>query len=197
MTLWCATHNFQVNRLKISITRCSKLKSSVFVMSVLWLCVYLADLFYIDGSMQERRNSIANTLELRLSCTNPSICVTNTTHEVMMCHTPFPFQRCKSHGPVGSFGHIHSVSPCQFDWLICGPETSHKDHFWVKRPMVKVTWVVGSFCDICSLAIWPIHFIWGTNKTHGGMTHYTPLPGQKVNVIFLLCLFDRFAWYKA
>ena len=31
---------------------------------------------YIDGLMQERCNSIANALELRLSCTNPSICVT-------------------------------------------------------------------------------------------------------------------------
>ena len=30
---------------------------------------------YIDGLMQERRNSIANTLELRLSCTNPWIYV--------------------------------------------------------------------------------------------------------------------------
>ena len=28
----------------------------------------------INGLVQERRNSIANTLELRLSCTNPSIC---------------------------------------------------------------------------------------------------------------------------
>ena len=28
---------------------------------------------YIDGLMQERRNSIANALELRLSCINPSI----------------------------------------------------------------------------------------------------------------------------
>ena len=28
---------------------------------------------YIVGLVQERRNSIANTLELRLSCTNPSI----------------------------------------------------------------------------------------------------------------------------
>ena len=28
---------------------------------------------YIDGLMQERCNSIANALELRLSCTNPSI----------------------------------------------------------------------------------------------------------------------------
>ena len=27
----------------------------------------------IDGLVQERRNSIANALELRLSCTNPSI----------------------------------------------------------------------------------------------------------------------------
>ena len=26
----------------------------------------------LDGLMQERRNSIANALELRLSCTNPS-----------------------------------------------------------------------------------------------------------------------------
>ena len=29
---------------------------------------------HIDGLVQERRNSIANALELRLSCTNPSIC---------------------------------------------------------------------------------------------------------------------------
>ena len=28
---------------------------------------------HINGLVQERRNSIANTLELRLSCTNPSI----------------------------------------------------------------------------------------------------------------------------
>ena len=28
---------------------------------------------YIDGLVQQRRNSIANALELRLSCTNPSI----------------------------------------------------------------------------------------------------------------------------
>ena len=29
---------------------------------------------YIDGLVQERRASTANALELRLSCTNPSIC---------------------------------------------------------------------------------------------------------------------------
>ena len=30
---------------------------------------------YVDGLVQERRNSIANALELRLSCTNPSMYV--------------------------------------------------------------------------------------------------------------------------
>ena len=40
------------------------------------LCCLLSDSqwdIYIDGLMQERSNSIANALELRLSCTNPSI----------------------------------------------------------------------------------------------------------------------------
>ena len=30
--------------------------------------------YYIDGLVKERSNSIANALELRLTCTNPSIC---------------------------------------------------------------------------------------------------------------------------
>ena len=29
-------------------------------------------IYHFDGLVQERRNSIANALELRLSCTNPS-----------------------------------------------------------------------------------------------------------------------------
>ena len=36
---------------------------------------------HIDGSMQERHNSIANALELHLSCINPSIYI----HFVCMC----------------------------------------------------------------------------------------------------------------
>ena len=39
------------------------------------LCVANCNYRYIDGFVQERRNSIANALELRLSCTNPSICI--------------------------------------------------------------------------------------------------------------------------
>ena len=34
--------------------------------------IFSTHVAYIDGLMQERRNSIANALELRLSCTNPS-----------------------------------------------------------------------------------------------------------------------------
>ena len=30
--------------------------------------------FHIDGLVQERRNSSAIAMELRLSCTNPSLC---------------------------------------------------------------------------------------------------------------------------
>ena len=32
------------------------------------------EVIYIDGFKQKRRNSIANALELRVSCTSPSIC---------------------------------------------------------------------------------------------------------------------------
>ena len=36
---------------------------------------------YIDVLVQERRNSIANALELHFSCTNPSICVRAFRHQ--------------------------------------------------------------------------------------------------------------------
>ena len=35
----------------------------------------------IDSLVQESRNSIANALELRLSCTNPSICCGDLTDQ--------------------------------------------------------------------------------------------------------------------
>ena len=40
--------------------------------------------FHVDGLMQERHNSIANALELRLSCTNPSIYGFNPV--ILHCH---------------------------------------------------------------------------------------------------------------
>ena len=39
----------------------------------------------IDGLVQERRNSIANALELHLSCTDPSICFASTISKAQKC----------------------------------------------------------------------------------------------------------------
>ena len=39
-----------------------------------YLCFQNNDSYRLDGLMQERRNSIVLAMELRLSCTNPSIC---------------------------------------------------------------------------------------------------------------------------
>ena len=43
---------------------------------------------YIDELMQETRNSIANALELRLSCTNPSMSCFNVLHGIS-CLYPY------------------------------------------------------------------------------------------------------------
>ena len=43
-----------------------------------WFIRHLSDGLYIDGLVQERCNSIANALELRLSSTNPWICSLQT-----------------------------------------------------------------------------------------------------------------------
>ena len=43
------------------------------VLSALLILMQYASLHNTDGLVQERRNSIANALELRLSCTDPSI----------------------------------------------------------------------------------------------------------------------------
>ena len=40
-----------------------------------------------DGLMQERRNSIANAVELCLSCTNPSRCFFFMSSEYDFCYT--------------------------------------------------------------------------------------------------------------
>ena len=41
----------------------------------LWSVLITGELYYIDGLMRGRCSSIANALELRLCCTNPSICI--------------------------------------------------------------------------------------------------------------------------
>ena len=60
--------------------------NKVFVMSVLWLAVYLTDLFYMWYKYNPWSPDVSHTISISKG------------------------QRCKSHRPVGSFGHIHSVS---------------------------------------------------------------------------------------
>ena len=43
-----------------------------FILMIIFLVFMVHD---VDGLMQEWHNSIANAMELRLSCTNPSMCV--------------------------------------------------------------------------------------------------------------------------
>ena len=79
---------------------------------------------HIDGSMQERRNSIANTLELCLSCTDPSKSIKNA------CSWPITWWRhqmeiffallalCAGNSPVTSPGKGQCRGPLMFS-LIC------------------------------------------------------------------------------
>ena len=71
---------------------------------------------------------------------------------------------------------------------------------------VKVTWVIQSFCCVCFMPVWQIHFIHGTNATLMGrcVAHYLLVKRSKVKVTvnfkvrsMATCLFDQFAWYVA
>ena len=46
---------------------------NLFRVGYKWTLVAQDSQHYINGLVQERRNSITNALELRLSCTNPSL----------------------------------------------------------------------------------------------------------------------------
>ena len=75
---------------------------------------------YIDGSVQERRNSITNALELRLSCTNPSIwCQTN--FHVISWKYWFNWRKAnpKVHGIPWNFiwRQIFVISLVEWNWL--------------------------------------------------------------------------------
>ena len=166
-------------------------------MSVLWLCVYLTDLFYIDGLMQERRNSIAYALELRLSCTNPSICGTNTTHEVMMCRTPFQFQSVKGASHTAHWKFWPYPLPANLtDWYMAQKQVirtiSRSKGRWSKSFgllevfVMSAPWLFDRFTSY-EAQIKPME---GWCITH----HFQVKRSRSYSV---LCLFDRFAWYKA
>ena len=66
--------NMQVCRISNKLKDYDWLLISIIPKTVCWSCNDSLLCTYIDGLMQERCDSIANTLELHLSCTNPSIC---------------------------------------------------------------------------------------------------------------------------
>ena len=109
-------------------------------------------------------NSIANALELCLSC--PWICGTNTTHEVMMCHTPFPFQRVNGASHTGRLEVLAISTLCLpanlTDWYVAQKQVMRT----ISRSKGRWSNHMGcwKFFYVCSMAIWPIHFIWGTKK---------------------------------
>ena len=47
--------------------------TEIKMMKNTWLCVIFSPAHYVDGLVQERRNSSALAMELRLSCTIPLI----------------------------------------------------------------------------------------------------------------------------
>ena len=69
----------------------------------------------LDGFMQERGNSSANTLELRLSCTNPLLMITSRSYpskqlkgSVPKSLNKFVSKFCKNNHPVNSMREIMS-----------------------------------------------------------------------------------------
>ena len=70
---------------------------------------------YFVGIVQERRNSIANAVELRLSCTNPSICeiyvIQYASADVPRKCAYLRQSRSHHHGKKGYLGHWRPPPP--------------------------------------------------------------------------------------
>ena len=79
-----------------------------FVLCCDSLCPLLRSSSHIDGLVQERRNSIANALELRLSCTSPS------TYPWALLH--WHWQTSITTAPVSVKQTWRNVAPVRFEW---------------------------------------------------------------------------------
>ena len=74
--------------------------SANIMLSSLCLHCQMSHITHIDGLVQERRNSIADALELCLSCTNPSICNVHITLQPsnLWLNTKLQYLHCKHTG---------------------------------------------------------------------------------------------------
>ena len=100
-----------------------------------------------------------------------------------MCHAPFQSQRSKIKVKrvIGSFRRARSVALCLFNFnlkpIYCPTKYRIQHHgcdYMTQIATGKIS------MNIHTYTIWPIHFICGTNTTHGAMTCRAPLPGQKI-----------------
>ena len=82
--------------------------------------------FHIAGSVHERRNSIANALELRLSCTNPATCRGITKWARVNVYEAYPYA-ISSHDNLPSTwrdNYIGITTCCLYpDWCNTGDES--------------------------------------------------------------------------
>ena len=107
--------------------------------------------YYIDGLMQERHNSIANAMELRLSCINPMICSTAVEGSHKLCHSNLNF--CERLG--GSVSKVvGSLCARSMGFSHCVRGTSSNP--LITQSDISMTWVVS--CCQCT------HFCMPTKK---------------------------------
>ena len=119
-------------------------------------------LHYIDGLVQERHNSIANALELRLSCTNPSTCSQKFVPEVSINNEPELLQ-INHNVPVPGTAALSINFYFQDSWMA----------FWryfllrVHMEVHKFSNLGGSIwaLSLSKISQWPLWIFWGPRAT--------------------------------
>ena len=71
---------------------------------------------HIDGLVQERCNSIANALELRLSCTKPTICDDNMFDAILLSDNLQHFHQIVFFRTSNTYNHIFRLLRLNF-WM--------------------------------------------------------------------------------
>ena len=208
---WCVLHHGQVKRLKVQIARViwnfccvHSVAPCLFVL----LTLYATHIQPMRGRCVlhtipspkvkgQGHTGCSEFLPCLLHVSVPIlhicfICYTNTMHDGMMCHTSFPGQKVKGQGHTGgskfllcllhgsayfynSFHLWHKYN------LWCDlPYTISRSAGWMSRCREFFLAFLPCFLN-CSVSVWQICFICGTNTTHEGQCvihHYQVKKGQ-------------------
>ena len=122
---------------------------------------FLQDLFlWIDRLVQERRNSIANALESRLSCSNRSICCPSICVSVCkLTHVGFPWETIFKLFNSFLLNIPDGVIPLYEPMFIChwslGNELqrncNQNINFYSRKSLGNVVWKYQPFCSVFSV----------------------------------------------